>query len=304
MEMVLRAFTRRVLLAAVVLAGAATFGFSQSNPPSSTSGHPSETGVLVVTVQSGSPAERAGIVRGDIITDVNGAAVESPHDIRQAISAHKQGDTIEVKVRHGDEQKTLSVALGEKNGRPYMGVLLFPVEQWRLGSRGPEERGLPWMFTEGAFIARVVPGGPAAKAGIKRGDIILSVDGISVDGDHSLGSLIEDKKAGDTVTLSVRAVGEPDSKTPKEVTVTLGTSPDKKTAWLGVECREPVHMTLLPWWGGFPPAAELNPWDRLPPSNEFLPPSDGFLAPDMGPVPDAPVPPGARSPSGPPQPII
>jgi S1-C subfamily serine protease len=247
---------RALVIAAVLLAGAAALGFSQSASDSNP-GHPSEPGVLVVTVQSGSPAQTAGIVRGDIITDINGAAVNSPREVSQAIASHKQGDTIQVKVRHGDDQRTLSVALGERNGRPYMGVLLFPEEHWRYGMRAPQGHGWPWSFSEGALVARVASGSPADKAGIKRGDVILSVDGTKVDGDHSLSSLIKDRKIGDTVTLSVTTAHEPAGK-PRDVKVTLATSPDKKTAWLGIEYRQPAPTAFMPW-GDFPPAAELMP---------------------------------------------
>lgn len=241
---------RTLVLAAVLLAGAAALGFSQA-ASDSTLGHPSEPGVLVVSVQSGSPAQTAGVVRGDIITEINGAAVNSPREVEQAIDSRKQGDTLQVKVRHGDEQKTLSVALGERSGRPYMGVLLFPEEHWRFGMRAPRGRGWPWSFTEGALVTRVASGGPADKAGIRRGDVILSVDGTKVDNDHSLSSLIQEKKTGDVVTLSVTAAGQAPGK-PHDVKVTLGTSPDKKTAWLGIEYREPAPRHSSPG-GTFPP---------------------------------------------------
>jgi S1-C subfamily serine protease len=263
---------RTLVLAAVLLAGAAALGFSQA-ASDSTLGHPSEPGVLVVSVQSGSPAQTAGVVRGDIITEINGAAVNSPREVEQAIDSHKQGDTLQVKVRHGDEQKTLSVALGERNGRPYMGVLLFPEEHWRFGMhRG---RGWPWSFTEGALVARVASGGPADKAGIRRGDVILSVDGTKVDNDHSLSSLIQEKKPGDVVTLSVTAPGQTPGK-PHDVKVTLGTSPDKKTAWLGIEYRQPAPTAFVPW-RDFPPAALLMPRGGARPFNAF--PSQPGMSP-------------------------
>ncbi len=228
-------FIRRALVtAAVLLASSAALGFSQSASSGST-GHPSEPGVLVVSVQAGSPAEKAGITRGDIILDINGAAVNTQRDLREAILPHTQGDSVSVTLRHGDAQKTLSVALEQRNGRAYLGVLLFP-EGRRLGMSGPGA-GLPWDVAQGAFVARVASGGPADKAGIRRGDVILSVDGVPVDAEHSLSSLIQDRNVGDTVTLSVRAFGHSKDATPRDLKVTLGSTPDKKKAWLGVEYR-------------------------------------------------------------------
>jgi S1-C subfamily serine protease len=259
-------FRRSLLIASVLIAATAVLSFSQSGS-TTTTGHPSESGVLVISVEPGSPAETAGIVRGDIITDVGGSAANTPSDIRQTIAQHKKGDTIQVIVRHGDAEKTLPVTLGEKNGRTFMGVLLLPEARSRTGMLGPEGRASPWTFSDGAFVARVVSGGPADKAGIKRGDIILSVDGTQVDADRDLSALIQEKKVGDTVTLSVKAMREPVDKA-REVKVTLGTSPDTKKPWLGVEYRQGLPMAFVPQ-GAFPPASEL-------------------FAPDIGPLPDIP----------------
>ena len=277
--MIMSTSMRRALAALVTLLAGAVLAFSQgtANP---NPGHPSDPGVLVVTVQSGSPAETAGIVRGDIITEVNGTAVSSPRDVRQAIASHKQGDSLQVKVRHGDQEKTLSVALADRNGKPYLGVFLFPDMEGRFGTRTSRaDRDQEGLFTAGAFVARVSAGGPADKAGIRRGDVILSVDGTKVDANHSLSSLIQGKKSGDTVTLSVTSVSDRAGKA-RDVTVTLGTGPDKKTTWLGVEYRQ--HS----------PAAFM-PGEDFPPAADFLP---GFA-----PTPHAPALPGRRPPE---QPVI
>ena len=216
---------------------------------------------------------RGGVARGDIILDINGTAVNSPRDVRQSISAHKQGETISLTVRHGDAQKSISVLLGDRNGRVSMGVLLLPDERERTGMMGPGRGTLPGELTQGAFVAGVASGGPADKAGIKRGDIILSVDGVQIDTDHSLSALIQDKKIGDTVTLSVKSRQEQADKAPRDLKVTLGSTPDKKKPWLGVEYRMGVPTAFLAPWGDFPPAAELQ-----------LPDLNG-LGPDMPTVP-------------------
>jgi S1-C subfamily serine protease len=218
----------------------------------------------------------AGLVRGDIIMDVNGTAVNSQSDIRQAIASHKQGDSVSLKVRHGDAEKTLTVALGEKNGRPYIGAFLFPPERWSLSMRGPEDRKSHMGFFQGALVAGVASGGPADKAGITRGDIILSVDGIPIDADHSLSALIQAKNIGDTVTLSVKGMREPADKAPREVKVALGSTPDKKKPRLGVEYRQASPQALLPG-GSFPPAAELLPPDGGP--SQQMPGSPELNAP-------------------------
>lgn len=255
-------FARRALFtAAVLLAVTAAFGFAQSapgNPSNAAPGHPSEPGVLVVSVQQDSPADKAGIARGDIILEINGSAVNTIRDVRQAVASHAQGDTITVKLRHGDAEKTASLTLTGSGGHPVMGVALLPDQsEWR-GMRSAERDGLGGP-SHGALVARVVSGGPADKAGLKKGDVILSVDGTAVDADHPLGVLIQGKKAGDTVTLSVEPRRAAAGKGPHDVTVTLGTSTDGKRPWLGV-----AYMAGTPLAGFMMPDDESVPGSSRP----------------------------------------
>jgi len=252
---------RALVAAAFLLAMTAALGFAQSapgNPSNQGSGHPSEPGVLVVSVQPGSPAEKAGITRGDIILEVNGTAVNTLRDLRQSIAKESPGNTVTLKVRHGDNEKTASAALAGEKGHPYLGLALLP--DWR-GERDQEREGMrgPLNDSNGAIVMRVTAGGPADKAGLKRGDVILSVDGTSVDPDHSLGALIAGKKAGDKVTLSVQP-RRPAAGNPHDVTVTLGTGPDGKKAWLGVSYAtgNPLAEFLLPD-GDFPGPRMITP---------------------------------------------
>ena len=245
--------TRRALLvAAVLMTTTAALGFSQGAPKGTSNGAPgipSEPGVLVISVEPGSPAEKAGIARGDIIMDVNGAAVNTQADTREAVASHKTGDTLTLKVRHGDAEKTVSVSLDARDGRAYLGVLLLPDGRQRLGMRDDMEQNWPWLSSQGAIVSHVASRSPADKAGLKQGDVI------SVNADHNLSSLIQQKKSGDTITLAVQSVGQQGHKSPRDVKVTLGSSPNTKGAWLGVSYRmaSPIADLMKPWdgQGGF-----------------------------------------------------
>jgi S1-C subfamily serine protease len=68
-------------------------------------------GALVREVMKGSPADRAGIKERDVITTVNGKAVQSMADVVMSVRAHKTGDTVKVTVWRGLRAHTYTVTL-------------------------------------------------------------------------------------------------------------------------------------------------------------------------------------------------
>jgi len=75
-------------------------------------------GAEVQEVIAGSPAERAGLGRGDVITGVEGRAVTKPEDVAAAIVDRKPGDTVRVKVKIGASETERSVQLAERPASP------------------------------------------------------------------------------------------------------------------------------------------------------------------------------------------
>jgi putative serine protease PepD len=75
-------------------------------------GDAASSGAVVSTVVSGSPADKAGLKAGDVITSIDGKAITSADDLTAAIATHKPSDKITVTVdRNGNSQK-LQVTLG------------------------------------------------------------------------------------------------------------------------------------------------------------------------------------------------
>jgi S1-C subfamily serine protease len=71
-------------------------------------------GVLVVMVESESPADRAGLLVGDVIIGVSGASVAEPQDVAELLGAARVGGTLELDVVRGGERRSLSVTVGER----------------------------------------------------------------------------------------------------------------------------------------------------------------------------------------------
>jgi membrane-associated protease RseP (regulator of RpoE activity) len=78
---------------------------------------PVERGVLLGGVSAGSPAEKAGLQRGDVIIGIGGADVPDLQGMTDVLRQHKPGDTVEVVVLRGQAQQKFTVVLGSRSSR-------------------------------------------------------------------------------------------------------------------------------------------------------------------------------------------
>ncbi|GIV83974.1 MAG: hypothetical protein KatS3mg052_0981 [Candidatus Roseilinea sp.] len=262
------------LIAALVIAlvGAATTSniAAAQAPAAAAMQAEDEKGVLIVAVQRGGPAAKAGMRRGDIILKVNDVEVNDAQALRDALAGHKPGDTVQIRVARGDRELTVQVKLGEADGRPILGVtplqdplpwaeampappdqaprpLPFDPEAWRKRLEG-------WLsrFSSEVRVTEVITNSPAAKAGLRPGDIIIAVNENRLDAQNPLADVIARFKPGDTVTLTLRR-----DDAEKSLKVTLGENPQKKgAAFLGIRYA-PAFDAI----GRFPP---VLPRDRAP----------------------------------------
>ncbi|WP_288925104.1 Do family serine endopeptidase [uncultured Maritimibacter sp.] len=72
-------------------------------------------GTMVQSVMSGTPAEEAGLQAGDIVTEVNGKAIDGPRDLTRAIAGDMPGSDVELKVLRKGQEQTFNVTLGERS---------------------------------------------------------------------------------------------------------------------------------------------------------------------------------------------
>jgi 2-alkenal reductase len=75
---------------------------------------PVDNGALVAGVEPGTPAERAGLQVDDIITAVDGVSLAQDNSLRYMLTQYQPGDTVELTIRRGDEQLSVSLELGTR----------------------------------------------------------------------------------------------------------------------------------------------------------------------------------------------
>jgi membrane-associated protease RseP (regulator of RpoE activity) len=106
--------------------------------------------------------------------------------------------------------------------------------------------GVPGLGSQssgvGIVVQGLVPGSPAMLAGIQMGDVIVQVDGVTLDANTRLSDIIAGHKPGDTVRVTVQRGGSQ-----RTFTVTLGAFPtDNQRAYLGIRYTQPSGETPTP----------------------------------------------------------
>ncbi len=101
-------------------------------------GAPADAGVLVSRVEEDSPAAAAGLAVGDIITEVDGHAVERPFDVIRGVGRLAPEDTVELGVVRAGAPLTLTATLGEREGGVWFSGDFEMPEFERLSELGEE----------------------------------------------------------------------------------------------------------------------------------------------------------------------
>jgi Do/DeqQ family serine protease len=128
-------------------------------------------GAVISRVQAESPAEDAGLKTGDVVTAFNGNTLQGANDLRNRIGLLTVGTTVELTVVRDKEERNIKVTIGN------------PVQKTveRVQDR-PSLAGASFANTEngaavkGVVVTRVERGSPAYQAGLRAGDVIVSIN--------------------------------------------------------------------------------------------------------------------------------
>jgi serine protease Do len=139
-------------------------------------GLPRSTGALISEVEPGSPAAKAGLAPGDVITKVDNAPIENAHELPRTVARHKPGTKITLEVVGKKGARTVTTVLEEaKDEEPRTGRQ-EPRQQQQGGGRGDLGISIAEDPRNGVVVTDVDPSGPAAGM-LDAGDVILEIDG-------------------------------------------------------------------------------------------------------------------------------
>jgi serine protease Do len=141
-------------------------------------------GAVVSQVEPDSPAAKAGLKTGDVITELNGKKVTDASDLQVAVGQMKPGSTIKLDVLRDGKSMTVPVTLEAMGSRDKEGNEVSENPQgkmrWGLGLADvtPEVRQQLQAPSNvhGAVVEQVKPGSPADDAGLRQGDVITQVN--------------------------------------------------------------------------------------------------------------------------------
>lgn len=139
-------------------------------------------GALVSSVEENSPAQRAGLERGDVILTFNGEPVSDNNALRNRVAGSQPGSKVSVTVMRNGREETRQVVLAELPGRRTAsngrgdgpeggryGMTLSPLTPDVADDLGVKDKG-------GLVVNDVAPASAASEAGIRSGDVIVEVN--------------------------------------------------------------------------------------------------------------------------------
>jgi serine protease Do len=171
-------------------------------------------GALVAKVLPDSPAQAAGIKVGDVIVKFNNHDVVNSANLPPIVGSSQVGVKLPVEVVRESRNRTIMVTLGElpdegeeiaRAAKPEeaqanrLGISVTPLTEEQISEQG----------VGAGVVVSQVSGGSAARAGLRKGDIILSVDNSPVQDVKQFNSLIEGLAPGKTVAILVQRGGSP-----------------------------------------------------------------------------------------------
>jgi len=194
--------------------------------------YPHETGVLITKVEEASPAEKAGLAEDDIVYLFDGDTVENSARLASLVRAKKPRDKAVLVIYRSGAEKKITVTLGARKAPTIMtddfgkyseelskvmsdanksAMKIYKESRMMRGRLGMAlhdlNEGLAEYFgvkkEEGVLVLDVEEDSPAAKAGIKSGDVVVGMNGAPVSDTGDFMDALSEAADGDKASLDV-----------------------------------------------------------------------------------------------------
>jgi serine protease Do len=172
----------------------------------------SDKGVLISEIVKGSPAEKAGLLRGDVIIRFEGKEIESAHRLSQLAAAIPPDTLTKIDLLRNGQKKTISLKIGTMPEESQKIVSTEEESDWgmmvqELTPQLAQQLGLEPQTT-GVVISSIKEGSPGAEAGLRPGDLITEVNRAAVSNLSDYQQALQNVKKGEHLLLLIkRATG-------------------------------------------------------------------------------------------------
>lgn len=173
-------------------------------------------GVLVVTVQPGTPAVEAGLKPGDVILSIDGERTETPQEVINYVANRAPGTVVGIDFVRDGERRSAELTLGERPtpGEPTRpegeeepsGIEWLGMSYQSLTPRLRAAHGIPDDI-EGVWVSDITARSPLAGEGVRAGDVITEVNGEPVTRVSEFEEAVESVEAGEYLRLYVHRFG-------------------------------------------------------------------------------------------------
>ena len=187
----------------------------------------SDHGVVINRVMPNSPADKAGLKPGDILLSLEGTNLTTSEQLAELVSDHNSGDRVKMEVLHNGKPETMFVELGERqdnSSRAFMDQLsqLPPPKVFSKSYRRFSQTDVAGTYIgvnlesinsqlgeyfgvndgKGALVTEVLEDSPAAKAGLKAGDVIVVINGKDISDPSDIQDAVREAKKGEKLEIS------------------------------------------------------------------------------------------------------
>jgi serine protease Do len=163
-----------------------------------------------VATPPGGPIDKAGMLGGDIITSFDGKAIQSEKQLKQVLGAMTAGKTVDVMYLRDGEIRTTKLTTISEDETDRLKDAFDDQEggQGKIGVGNYKQVEVPGLGFKGVVVGSVDKNYPAYMAGLQKGDIVITFDGVPIRTADEFATRILRTQPKSTVPVEIVRLGE------------------------------------------------------------------------------------------------